>query len=401
MLVLRDYQNEAVEKGYNHFRSGRGAGLIVLPTAAGKSLVIAELCHTLDEPVLILQPSKELLEQNYAKLETYGITDIGIFSASKRSKVVAKYTYATIGSIDKHPDQFAHFKYVLIDEAHLVAPGGRYTKFLKAIGNPRVVGLTATPYRLVTFVSTGSDGKRWSRTWLSMLTARGQFFDSLLYTKSIGELTQAGFLSAATYRNGMVPGTRPLKLNSAGTEFSELSLANYWTETTTEKLANWVEELPHDRILVFVPTLEMAAYMAQSLGTEMISGEMPDKQREHILKRFREGHIHTLVNVGVLTTGYDLPSLDAVVLARPTMSLSLYVQMVGRVLRVDPNRPDKQAFVYDFGGNIGRFGPVDRISVSGEGVWAGDKQITGTVLSEVCVSDIMAWRSAKTTKAAT
>ena len=402
MFTLRPYQSEAVAIALAHLwhTSAATNGLMVLPTASGKSLVIADICHKLDAPVLILQPSKELLEQNYAKLQSYGITDIGIYSASKRTKEIAKFTYATIGSIIRKPELFDHFKYVIIDEAHLVAPGGQYTTFLKALRGPRVIGLTATPYRLVTEVRRRTDGKNWSTTRLALLTDRGQFFHTLLYVRSIAQLTRDGYLAPVKYHGGSLGGRHSLKVNASGTEFTELSLANYWSESSVVALSAWIESLPHNRILVFVPTLEMAHYMAQSLGTMMVSGDMPEAEREHVLKRFREGSIHTLVNVGVLTTGYDLPSLEAVVLARPTMSLSLYTQMVGRVLRLDPDNDAKVAHVYDFGDNFDRFGPVEQVKVELDGVYAGIKCVTGVVLAEVCVSDIMARRSAKTAAAA-
>ena len=120
--VLRSYQDEAVRKAIWFMHNYDNPFVVLMATGAGKSLVIAEICHRLNEPVLILQPSKEILEQNYQKLLSYGVEDIGIYSASKNRKEVAKYTYATIGSIYKKPELFKHFKYVIIDECHLVNP---------------------------------------------------------------------------------------------------------------------------------------------------------------------------------------------------------------------------------------------------------------------------------------
>src|SRR5690348_8027226 len=106
--VLRKYQEMAVEAGQKSLAGSRNE-VIVAPTASGKSLIISELCHRLDDATLILQPSKEILEQNYDKLLSYGVKDIGIYSASMGRKDIDRYTYATIGSIYKDPSLFKHF----------------------------------------------------------------------------------------------------------------------------------------------------------------------------------------------------------------------------------------------------------------------------------------------------
>lgn len=152
MYKLRSYQKDMSEKALWYLKNYQKPFILVAATGAGKSLVIADIAHKLDEPILILQPSKELLEQNYEKLLSYDNTlDIGIYSASKNRKEVRKFTYATIQSIYRKPELFAHFKYVIIDECHQVNPkklGGMYATFLNAIGCRNVCGLTATPYRL-------------------------------------------------------------------------------------------------------------------------------------------------------------------------------------------------------------------------------------------------------------
>lgn len=148
---LRDYQQEAADIAVANLKKYGKPFVIQAATGAGKSLIIADICHQIDEPILILQPSKEILEQNYNKLVSYGVTDVSMYSASMNSKEIAKFTYATIGSIYKKPDLFKHFKYVIIDECHGVNPSKietMYKKFFKAMGNPAICGLTATPYRI-------------------------------------------------------------------------------------------------------------------------------------------------------------------------------------------------------------------------------------------------------------
>ena len=114
---LRDYQQEASDAAIRFFRcSGNENGLLVLPTGAGKSLVIADIAHRLDGNVLVFQPSKEILEQNYAKLKSYGVEDCSIYSASFNSKEIDRITFATIGSVKSHMEDFNHFRYIKVDE---------------------------------------------------------------------------------------------------------------------------------------------------------------------------------------------------------------------------------------------------------------------------------------------
>ena len=147
--VLRPYQKQASDAAVAAFTSKRESnGLLILPTGAGKSLVIADIAHRLDGPLLILQPSKEILEQNFAKLQSYGCWDCDVYSASVGRKNINRITFATIGSVMNHMDDFSHFRNVMIDECHGVnSKGGMYEEFLHAVPR-KVVGLTATPYRL-------------------------------------------------------------------------------------------------------------------------------------------------------------------------------------------------------------------------------------------------------------
>lgn len=134
--ILRDYQKAAIEKILWGLTL-EGTSIAVLPTGAGKSIVLAELAAQLNQDILILQPSKEILEQNYSKLCQYvDPEEIGIYSASMKQKVIKRYTFATIGSVYKKANEFAHFDIILIDECHLVNPkslSGMFTKFIKEV----------------------------------------------------------------------------------------------------------------------------------------------------------------------------------------------------------------------------------------------------------------------------
>lgn len=116
---LRDYQQNASNAAIAHYKLKNGKNyLMVLPTGAGKSLIIADIAARLNEPLLVFQPNKEILEQNFAKLQTYGIFDAGCYSASVKRKDINRITFATIGSVYNHMEDFKHFRYILIDECH-------------------------------------------------------------------------------------------------------------------------------------------------------------------------------------------------------------------------------------------------------------------------------------------
>ena len=172
---LRDYQKQASDAAFRAFNGkAKRNGLLILPTGSGKSLIIADIASRLDGPLLVFQPSKEILEQNFAKLQSYGVFDCGVYSASAGSKDINRITFATIGSVMNHINDFSRFKNILIDECHLTnAKGGQYKDFIEA-QDRRVVGLTATPYRL----GQGLNGM----SMLKFLTrTRPRIFDDVLY----------------------------------------------------------------------------------------------------------------------------------------------------------------------------------------------------------------------------
>ncbi len=669
MYKLRHYQEEAVEAALRAFDKNKPF-IVQAATGAGKSLMIAEICHRLNEPVLILQPSKELLEQNYDKLKSYRIADIGRYSASVRSKEISKYTYATIGSIYRSPDLFRDFKYVLIDECFVgstqidgvridtIAPGdlirsynhktntievkmveavskklipskmycidvsgesiistpdhpffvigkgyvqaqkiklgdivyaikkesrrtnplhrvrsnsdgeglssvlevhqngqdipqgmqpignrssvfsenegeesngkdgysekdvryleenrtqttcswwernwvkcsttnalgeswtwldtgithknygaevkswslpyrlqsrsrksipddcsggrwklpfwektskrqkerreaeparvesitileqggdgrfgesnlscyvynlqvkdnnnyfaggvlvhnchgvnpknmsGMYTQFLKAIDCKKICGLTATPYRITQKYEKDKKGFLYSTSVLKTLMRIGHpcfWSGGIVYKVETPELIAEGFLSPIDYIAPHVDLT-DLKVNSTGADYTEHSLECFWDDRRLRALADTIQEIDGkcQRNLIFCGSIrqgERACEMLNQywLDAKMVTGETPAKEREQIVADFRAGKFKHLINVSCFTTGFDVPELDSIVLARPTMSLALYYQMVGRGVRLDPNRPDKRLKVYDLAGCTERLGKVESI----------------------------------------
>lgn len=378
MYELRPYQREAVDAAVSFFDSPmQGNGLIVLPTGAGKSLVIANIAYRLDAPVLIFQPSKEILEQNYHKLLSYGVLDAGIFSASFNSKDVRKVTFATIGSVKSHKDYFRRFRYVIIDECHLVnAEAGMYKEFIDAT-RCKVLGLTATPYRLYSNRFYGSMLRFITRT-------QPRIFDRLLYHVQVRTLLDQGFLADLNYYEVPIVNCARLEVNSRGADYTDVSVRRHYAEVKfSDELTSVVNRLLNagrKSILVFTRFTDEAEHLARVLGhrAAVVTGETAANVRESVLQSFKAGRINVVANVGVLTTGFDFAELDTVVLARPTMSLALYYQMVGRAIR--PCK-DKIGWVVDLCGNYKRFGRVDNLELRqrAPGIWAvfsGTRQLT-------------------------
>ena len=379
MYQLRDYQKEAVDAAVKFFEGGsKRNGLIVLPTGAGKSLVIANIAYRLDAPVIVFQPSKEILEQNYAKLDSYGVmVDAGIFSASFGRREVCKITFATIGSVKNHKDHFRRFKYAIIDECHYVnAEDGMYKDFIDTI-QCKVLGLTATPYRLYSSRFYGSMLRFITRT-------NPRIFNDLLYYVQVRTLQDRGYLAPMNYYQINVVDTSRLTVNSTGADYTDASVRKYYQDIKfNDTLDNIIKRLlvaGRSSILVFTRFVEEAQHLVRTLGAKaaVVSGDTPKTEREQILERFKAKEISVVANVGVLTTGFDYPELATVVLARPTMSLALYYQMCGRAIR--PYK-DKVSWVVDLCGNYQRFGRVDDLELrqTRPGLWAvfsGRRQLT-------------------------
>lgn len=374
-IILRDYQKAASDKAVAFFKdkNKKSNGVMVLPTGAGKSIVIADIAHRLNDYVLIFCPSREILEQNFKKLCSYGILDCSIYSASFNSKEISRITFATIGSVKSHPELFAHFKNIIVDECHLVNPiEGMYKDFFDAV-KCKVLGLTATPYRLSSSRDFGSMLKFITRT-------KPHVFSEVIYHVQVSTLLDMGYLSKVNYYPMNPTGWNELnlKINTTGADYTDKSVQKEYERIDfysyivhiVQRLMNPKAGGKRKGILVFTRFLKEAERLTMSIpGCAIVSGDTPKKERERILESFKTGEIPVVANVGVLTTGFDYPELDTVVMARPTMSLAMYYQIVGRCIR--PYK-GKTAWFVDLCGNINRFGEVSDLHLkdTGNGKWA-------------------------------
>lgn len=375
MYVLREYQDKAVNISVSNFTNYKCPFIVVAPTGSGKSLIIANIAKQL-ENVLILQPSKEILESNYAKMVAYHCSDdVKIYSASMKSKEIGRFTYATIGSIYRKPELFKHFKYVIVDECHLVNPKGlkgMYNTFFNAIGNPKIMGLTATPYRLVQRFYREGETLIYT-THLQMLNRIYPFFfKKIVYEKPIKELVSEGYLAKLEYIEGDSDfDLTDIPLNSTGADFDSALLDKYLTtDNRLKKIFNSVFEIKDHvkHILIFASSVRQSNKIKEMLTPlitiEMVSADTPQKERDRIVDDFRQGNIKAIVNMGIFTVGFDFPELDCIILARPTMSLALFYQCVGRGIRISPSK--EKSYIIDCSGNVKKFGRIETIEIDKE-----------------------------------
>lgn len=384
-IQLRDYQKAASDKAVAFLLNPRikHNGLIVIPTGGGKSWIIADIANRVNDNVLIFCPSREILIQNYEKMQKICPFDCSVYSASLGQKQIAKITFATIGSAINHKELFNHFKYVLVDEAHLCNPKeGMYKEFFQSM-RCKIIGLSATPYRLSSSRDFGSMLKFITRT-------RPCIFSEVIYQVQISTLLDMGYLAKLDYyaMNPIGWNELNLKVNTKGADYTDKSVVKEYERidfygflvSIVQRLLNPKSGVKRKGILVFTRFLKEAERLTWSIpGTAIVSGDTPKKERERILEAFKAGDIPVVANVGVLTTGFDYPELDTVVMARPTMSLALYYQIVGRCIR--PHLNKGSAWFVDLCGNIRRFGEVkDLRLVNGvNGKWAvysGYRQLT-------------------------
>lgn len=270
---------------------------------------------------------------------------------------------------------------LIVHNCHLVNPKqGMYKTFFEHL-NCKILGLTATPYRLASN-SFGSTLRFITRT-------RPRIFSDVIYQVQVRTLLNQGFLAELQYFQLDVMDERNLKLNSTGADYTDKSVLQEFERidfysflvTTIQRLLNPHSGRKPKGILVFTRFIKEAERLTYSIPScAIVSGETPKKVREDILERFKSGEIKVVANVGVLTTGFDYPELDTIVLARPTMSLALYYQMVGRAIRPCKG---KDGWIVDLCGTYKRFGKVEDLVLKEPktGQWqieSQGKQLTNT-----------------------
>jgi len=358
-ITLRDYQEAAVKSVWRDLSEDKKSRpLVVVPTGGGKTPVIAELARRVahyGHRVLVLSHVKELVGQSAGTLERmFPDLDVGILSAGLGSRdVESQIVVGGIQTAVNHANDFSNVKLILCDEAHRIPRDGegQYRKLLSDLPNARLVGLTATPYRLRGGLIYGSDDS---------------VFSHLCHETGIGDLTDGGYLSPIKYKgSGGEVDTSDLSVNRGefvASQVAELVNDDDVVRTACAEIVHYATD--RQACLIFCHSVDHGEHVqsvVRELGQNVaaVFGRTPSGERDQIVTDFKARRIKFLVNVEVLTTGFDATHIDQIALLRPTFSPGLFYQMVGRGLRIHPGKAN--CLLLDFAQNVARHGFVDNI----------------------------------------
>lgn len=392
--ALRDYQEKGKEDIGNFIHnSSHKKGLCVKPVGTGKALDTAIIAELAQSDTLVIQPNAELLEQNLEKAHAFGF-DPSVYSASLGSKAISGLTYATPMSIADRPQDFKNFKTVVIDEAHLnmsnsmsggkISKKGKLNQFLDTIKPNKIIGLTATPIQLVTN-GMGSELKMLNRSMRSFWLK-----SDIFHITQIQDIKDNYW---ADIHTDVISNDTSLleKARFNSPEFTQESIVEQYNANGLEKqILEQYEDLYSqgvDNVLTFVPSVAQAIELAKAnKDFAVVYDKTPKKERKAIVDAFKRGDIPHLINCMIFTAGFDHPSLKGMIIARDTMSLQLFYQIFGRIVRPifkDGQIYRKKGIIRDLTGNTKRFGNLENLTfekhdyTNGWGMWNEDRLLTG------------------------
>jgi DNA repair protein RadD len=365
-MNLRDYQRDAIDAIYTHFETSGDNPLVVVPTGGGKSAILATFIKEAieqypDTRILCLVHVRELVDQSYKTLlRIWPSAPVGVFSAGLGKRDLRKQiTMASIQSVYKRAYELQRQDLIIVDEAHLIPHGGdgMYRQLLGELLqiNPyaKMVGLTATHWRMSSGLLTEGEGA---------------LFGSVAYEVTLRMLLDGGYLVPPLTKSSQT------QISTAGVavrggEFVAKDLAKAADrDTITQQAADEIVALGSDRRswLAFCSGVEHAyhvrdAIRARGISAETVTGETPQEQRAAIVASYRAGRIRCLTGVDVFLTGFDAPATDLIAVLRPTKSSALWLQLLGRGLRISPETGKTDVLVLDYSSNSVTFGPIDQI----------------------------------------
>lgn len=364
-FTLRQYQRESIDAIYKHFEAWTSNPLVVIPTGGGKAPVLATFIREAleawpDTRILQLVHVKELVSQNHETMQEvmpHCDTSLASASISKNKDFSGQVIFASIQSVYKNGFDMGKIDLVIVDEAHLIPhkAEGMYRKLLDdlTLANPyiKIIGYTATPYRMQSGRLDQGDGR---------------IFGRIAYEVGIADLIEWGYLTPLIHK-GMQTQIDTTGVRMTGGEFNKKGLADAVdrAEVTRQAVAEIVEYGRNRKSwLAFGVSVAHAEHIADEVRAhgyicEVVHGATPGKERDRIIADFKAGRIRCLANCDVLTTGFNVPQVDLLAVLRPTKSPGLWVQMCGRGTRLADGKRD--CLVLDFGQNSSRHGPVDAI----------------------------------------
>ena len=343
--TLRPYQLAAIERTEALLRDGVKAPLIVAPTGAGKTVIAGEIIRRADgEDVLFLAPRRELIHQTCRKLDDVGVRYGVILAGDNRKNSYARVQVASVDTLiarvlRSQKLKLPSFSRIIVDEAHVGLTDTRQ-RLLDQWPDAKIIGLTATPCR--------ADGK-----------ALGRVYDELVEVASVQELVDAGFLVKARYFSVSEPDLKSVRTTAGEFNQGDLERVMHQSRLVGDIVQHWMEHASQRRTVVFATSISHSVdiaqqFLEQGVTAEHVDASTPTAAREATFRRFQNGETQVLTNCTLASIGFDLPELDCVVFARPTKSLGLYLQMLGRGLRPAPGKSD--CLVLDHAGNVIRHG---------------------------------------------
>lgn len=369
MLKLYDYQEGAIDSLFSYLKETKGKGnnnpLLQVPTGGGKSLIQAHIIKKVLElvptaSILCLCHATEIIKQNYEEYISYTKNgNAGIYCGKLKRKDKTPVLFSSIQSIAKSDLYKQKFDIIIIDEAHLCnnKMSGQYREFIHKTKEfnqkVRIIGMTATPWRM--------DGG-------CLLEGEKNLFNSIVYRITIKDLIERGRLTtiitpnAEQTRNIDYSG---LTVNRIRNDFTQSSMSDAIMQSIDKIVPEFNYILKHRKhVLVFAPTIVVCEKIKEQLELlgekcELFIGSTPERERKILKKKLSTGEIKYLISVDALTTGFNVKNINAIVCLRPTQSSSLWIQILGRGMRVFPGKKD--CLLLDYGENTSRHGPVENI----------------------------------------
>lgn len=344
MTMLRPYQIDALARLDAAFAAGKRAPLIVAPTGSGKTVLAAEIIRRREGTCLFVAPRRELVHQTCQKLDKAGVSYGVLLAGDDRTNLYRPVQVASIDTllarvVRRDRVVLPNFGLIVVDEAHLSITNARLSLFARWPAALRV-GLTATPIR--------KDGR-----------ALGLVYDDLIEVATPAEMVALDYLVSARYFSISEPDLSNVATVGGDFHQGELAAAMNQARLVGDIVGTWMQHAGGRRTVVFASSIEHsvalgAQFREHGVVAEHVDAGTPQGERDALFGRFRSGQTQVLTNCFLASYGFDLPELDCIVLARPTKSLMLYLQMLGRGLRPAPGKAN--CLVLDHAGNVRRHG---------------------------------------------
>ena len=344
-MKLRDYQKYAIEAVRNSYRKGNRRPLLVSPCGSGKTIVfsyIAAGMHQSGKRVLILAHRRELLKQISNALKAVNVRH-SVMAGGSRGIPITNVVVASVFTLARRLQYFPAPDLIIGDEAHHFTPESTWGQCVQAFPRAHVLGVTATPERL--------DGK-----------GLGQMFDDMVIGPTVAELTEQGFLSPAEVYAPSKPDLQGLRTRMGDYVNADLESAMDKPSITGNAVHHYRKLADGKLAIAFCVSVKHAKDVAEEFRragytASHIDGGMDERDRDQVLKDFAARKIQILTSCDLVSEGFDLPAVEVAILLRPTKSLSLYIQQVGRAVRPSPGKTS--TIVLDHAGNTAVHGFID------------------------------------------